>query len=107
MKQAGQILKDLLRQALNETDLGNCATLLIATARRSQITSHELLQEVERRYLTMVLTEVGGNQCQAAHDLGMHRNTLSRRIELLGIDPRACKRPPAKDQIRAKSEMRA
>ena len=37
-------------------------------------------REFEKRFITRVLSKVDGNLCKAAHLLGMHRNTLSRKI---------------------------
>jgi Fis family transcriptional regulator len=40
---------------------------------------------VEKPMLEMVLHRVGGNQTQAAEQLGMNRNTLRKKIKLYGI----------------------
>jgi Fis family transcriptional regulator, factor for inversion stimulation protein len=49
------------------------------------------LAEAERRFkrafIEEVLCECRGNQLHAAKKLGVHRNTLSRDIAELGIDP--------------------
>ena len=37
-------------------------------------------REFEKRFITRVMTKAGGNLCKAADLLGMHRNTLSRKI---------------------------
>ena len=37
-------------------------------------------REFEKRFITHVLTKADGNLCRAADLLGMHRNTLSRKI---------------------------
>ena len=37
-------------------------------------------REFEKRYIAHILTKAGGNLCRAADLLGMHRNTLSRKI---------------------------
>ena len=37
-------------------------------------------REFEKRFIAHVLEKVGGNLCKAAELLGMHRNTLSRKI---------------------------
>ena len=42
----------------------------------------------EKEWIVIVLLANRGNQCKAAADLNMHRNTLSREIERLGIDMR-------------------
>ena len=36
--------------------------------------------EFEKKFITRVLMKADGNLCQAADLLGMHRNTLSRKI---------------------------
>ncbi|MFZ0661725.1 MAG: helix-turn-helix domain-containing protein [Acidobacteriaceae bacterium] len=61
------------------------------------ITYEEAVREFKKRYLIEVLAHHRGNQCKAAKELGMHRNTLSRIIAELQIDPsqirRGLKRP--------------
>ena len=37
-------------------------------------------REFEKRFITHVLSRADGNLCKAADLLGMHRNTLSRKI---------------------------
>ena len=37
-------------------------------------------REFEKRFITHALTKVDGSLCKAADLLGMHRNTLSRKI---------------------------
>jgi DNA-binding NtrC family response regulator len=37
-------------------------------------------REFEKRFITHVLAKADGNLCKAAELLGMHRNTLSRKI---------------------------
>lgn len=37
-------------------------------------------REFEKRFIQHVLTRTDGNLCKAADALGMHRNTLSRKI---------------------------
>ena len=37
-------------------------------------------REFEKRFITHVLSKVDGNLCKAADLLGMHRNTLSRKL---------------------------
>jgi DNA-binding NtrC family response regulator len=61
------------------------------------VTGHDeplpTLAEVERRYVTRVLTAVKGNKTRAAQVLGVDRRTLYRQIRRLGID----KRDPARE----------
>jgi hypothetical protein len=51
------------------------------------ITYAEAVREFKKRFILHVLAQHRGNQCKAANELGMHRNTLSRTMEELGIDP--------------------
>ena len=43
-------------------------------------TLHEALQHFERAYLHRALEQTGGNRTVAARLLGIHRNTLLRRL---------------------------
>ena len=40
----------------------------------------EAQREFERRFIARVLARADFNLCRAAEELGMHRNTLSRKI---------------------------
>jgi Fis family transcriptional regulator, factor for inversion stimulation protein len=57
-----------------------------------------LVMQMYKSNILTVLQENRGNQCRAARELGMHRNTLSRTITELKIDVRqlrdGVKRPP-------------
>lgn len=46
---------------------------------------YTLLREIETPLITMVLKETKGNQIQAAHILGLNRNTLRKKIKELNI----------------------
>ncbi len=46
----------------------------------------EAVRQFKRRYLLMVLANHKGNQCKAAEELGMHRNTLSRTLAELDMN---------------------
>jgi Fis family transcriptional regulator, factor for inversion stimulation protein len=37
-------------------------------------------REFEKKFIARVLAKADGNLCQAANLLGMHRNTLSRKL---------------------------
>lgn len=41
----------------------------------------EAVNEFEKKFIKRVLERANGNQCRAAKVLGIHRNTLSRKIE--------------------------
>jgi Fis family transcriptional regulator len=64
----------------------------------SNILYSEAVREFKKRFILTVLQENNGNQCKAARQLGMHRNTLSRTIAELKLDVRAvrngARRPP-------------
>jgi Fis family transcriptional regulator len=71
---------------------------LILQMYKSNILYSEAVQEFKKRFIITVLEENRGNQCKAARELGMHRNTLSRTMQELKIDVRplrtGAKRPP-------------
>ncbi|MFB3923328.1 MAG: helix-turn-helix domain-containing protein [Terriglobia bacterium] len=51
-----------------------------------QIDYEDAVGEFEKRFIRRVLEKSNGNQSKAAKTLGIHRNTLSRKIEELGLD---------------------
>jgi len=71
---------------------------LITQMYKGGILYSEAVREFKKRFVLAVLQENGGNQCRAARQLGMHRNTLSRTIQELKIDMRTLRdgtrRPP-------------
>ena len=68
----------------------------------SGIRYEEAVREFKRQYLREVLISHRGNQCKAADELGMHRNTLSRTMADLGLDlsdvRAGLKRPPRSER---------
>ena len=46
----------------------------------------EALTEFEKKFIRRVLEHSRGNQCRAAKVLGIHRNTLSRKITEYHLD---------------------
>jgi Fis family transcriptional regulator len=44
------------------------------------------VRQFKKRYILEVLAHHKGNQCKAAIELGMHRNTLSRTLAELDLD---------------------
>ena len=46
----------------------------------------EALGEFEKRFIKRTLERAQGNQCRAAKMLGIHRNTLSRKIGVYKLD---------------------
>lgn len=59
---------------------------------------NDAVREFKKRYILEVLARHRGNQCKAAEELGMHRNTLSRTLAELGMDSaqirKGMRRPP-------------
>ena len=85
---------------------------LVMQMYKSGILYSEAVREFKKRFLLSVLQENNGNQCRAARELGMHRNTLSRTIAELKLDVRAirsgARRPPrgARPQVMEKKAAR-
>ncbi len=52
----------------------------------------DAVSEFEKRFIKKVLDKHKGNRSKAATALGIHRNTLSRKIEDLGLDHRPKRR---------------
>jgi len=46
----------------------------------------EAVSEFEKRFIKRVLDSANGNQSRAAEMLGIHRNTLSRKIDEYKLD---------------------
>jgi len=46
----------------------------------------EAVTEFEKRFIKRVLDHANGNQSRAAKVLGIHRNTLSRKIDAYKLD---------------------
>ena len=61
---------------------------LVMQMYKSGILYSEAVREFKKRFILTVLQENQGNQCKAARQLGMHRNTLSRTIAELKVDVR-------------------
>ena len=79
-------------------DLDSLVTQMHSTGIRYD----DAVREFKRQYLREVLSANKGNQCKAAEELGVHRNTLSRTMAELGIslaEIRAgLKRPPRSER---------
>ena len=63
----------------------------------------DAVREFKKQYLREVLVANRGNQCKAAEELRIHRNTLSRTMAELGLslaEVRAgLKRPPRSERL--------
>ncbi len=75
---------------------------LVAHMQASGITYAEGVREFKKRFIMEVLARHRGNQCKAAAEMGMHRNTLSRTIAELELNPaqirNGLKRPPRSER---------
>ena len=65
---------------------------LVTNMHAAGIPYAEAVREFKKRFLLEVLARHRGNQCKAAAELGMHRNTLSRTLAELDMDTAQIKR---------------
>src|SRR5450432_1726983 len=76
---------------------------LVTRMHTGGITYEEAVREFRKCFILQVLAHHRGNQCKAAKELGMHRNTLSRTIAELSIDPaqirKGLKRPARSERL--------
>jgi len=79
-------------------ELDNLVTQMHSSGMRYE----DAVREFKKQYLREVLVAHRGNQCKAAEELGMHRNTLSRIMADLGLDlgevRAGLKRPPRSER---------
>lgn len=61
---------------------------LVKEMYRGGIIYSEAVREFKKRFIMNLLTQNNGNQCRAARELGMHRNTLTRTMAELELDIR-------------------
>ena len=75
---------------------------LVTQMHSSGMRFEDAVRDFKRQFLREVLISHRGNQCKAAEELGMHRNTLSRAMAELGLslaEVRAgLKRPPRSER---------
>ena len=75
---------------------------LVTQMHSTGIPYEEAVRDFKRQYLREVLIAHKGNQCKAADELKMHRNTLSRTMAELGLDlgeiRAGLKRPPRSER---------
>jgi DNA-binding NtrC family response regulator len=77
----------------------------------SNILYSEAVREFKKTFIVHVLEQHRGNQCKAARQLGMHRNTLSRTLTELGLDVKEIRRhstdrrPPRSVQVTQDAAM--
>lgn len=75
---------------------------LVTQMHSSGVGYEEAVREFKKQYLREVLVAHRGNQCKAAEEMGMHRNTLSRTMAELGLElsevRAGLKRPPRSER---------
>ncbi len=75
---------------------------LVTQMHSSGMRYEDAVRDFKRQYLREVLIAHRGNQCKAAEELGMHRNTLSRAMAELDLDlaevRAGLKRPPRSER---------
>jgi Fis family transcriptional regulator, factor for inversion stimulation protein len=80
---------------------------LIVQMYSAGISYGEAVRQFKKRYILEVLARHKGNQCKAAEELGMHRNTLSRTLAELDLDTaqirNGLRRPVASERPRIQS----
>ena len=59
---------------------------LITQMHAAGINYTDAVRQFKKRFILEVLAHHKGNQCKAATELGMHRNTLSRTLAELHMD---------------------
>lgn len=77
---------------------------LITQMHSAGVSYNDAIRQFKRRYILEVLAAHKGNQCKAADELGMHRNTLSRTLAELDLDTsqirHGMRRPPTSERPR-------
>jgi DNA-binding NtrC family response regulator len=72
---------------------------LILQMHNAGLAYNDAVREFKKRFIHEVLARHRGNQCKAAEELGMHRNTLSRTLTELDMDSaqikKGLRRPPS------------
>ena len=76
---------------------------LVLQMYRSGLRYSNAAHEFQRTFLATVLRDENVNQVRAAKKLGIHRNTLRRQIQELGLDVKslrvARRRPPLSERV--------
>ncbi len=84
--------------------------ILVVQMHSAGVSYTEAVRNFKRRYIYEVLAHHKGNQCKAAEELGMHRNTLSRTLAELDMDTAqirtGMRRPPVSERLRVESISR-
>jgi Fis family transcriptional regulator, factor for inversion stimulation protein len=72
----------------------------------SSIFLPQAIELLERSMIQRALEQSGGNQCAASKQLGIHRNTLQRKIQQFALENARPRRKPAARAGRARARKR-
>ncbi len=100
-----------MKNLLEEIDLSKLVywklkqTLNQKTEQRKQEILQNIIEDVERPLISIVLSHTNGNQSKAAKLLGCNRNTLHRKLKDFLINPREHKKRKTKLKERSFSTL--
>jgi Fis family transcriptional regulator len=77
---------------------------LIAHMLERNIFLPEAIEILERSMINRALEQHAGNQCAASKQLGIHRNTLQRKMQEFGLGNGRVRRKPATRAVRTKKK---
>lgn len=84
---------------------------LVLQMYRSGTSYCEAVEEFQKAFIVAVLRDKNGNQVKAAEALRIHRNTLRRTLQELGVNIKALgahpRRPPVSARLSAVGEKKA
>jgi DNA-binding protein Fis len=66
----------------------------------------EAVEILERSLIGRALNQTTGNQSAAAKLLGIHRNTLQRKMVQYALEPAANRRKPARSELAARKRTK-
>ena len=71
---------------LSPVKVQDAIEMLAEHAIESNLAPVEISEQIEKRYMEIVSDLEGGNCCAMSRRMGLHRNTIARRIQRLGIE---------------------
>lgn len=87
-------------------ELGENMEAVVTAARAGGLRLHEVEEQLRRRFLLQELRDAKGNICRAARSAGVHRNTMDRWCQHLGITPAAL-RPNGRRPVASQTVIRS
>jgi DNA-binding NtrC family response regulator len=64
----------------------------------------EVVELLERTLIEKTLERTGGNRSEASKRLGIHRNTLQRKMAVYHLGPRKTRRKPVRGETRSRKK---